>query len=396
MEQQQDISRSLVLDNIGITGMGLTSVCGDQPIALFGAVGTRMGFSQPHPVFEAPALNGEGSEQVMTCTMDGYLQQTPGQHMLACLLPALDNALNDAQLNQADNHAVLLYIVVPADTTERGQDIDLAHWHTILSDHLAALGDIEIRIKPNTSCVTEHLTFAAQGLVERHWDKVIFGAVDSLIDAVTCMELGEQQRIQTIKSSDGVVPGEAAGFIVLEQIKKVRGLDEVPYAWLKGLATEEEPHVHLADQKRLSGISRAINHVLNQVGVSKEKVSSLILALGTEHNGALEWHQAETTLWPYEANEQERMALQLGEVDEIDPPMPSIPEKLDINLSLGDIGAAGLVLGIILAVARFEFEFPKAKRNLVVEGGDSLFRGVVYVKYARVDKTQLQAVGDAA
>ena len=402
MEQQnqtqgQEVNpKAMALNNIAITGIGLNCVTGSEPIALFGAVGTNQGFSQPDPVLEAPSLTGEGVESVLTCPIAEYDEEDPHDRMLTCMIPALFDAIETAKLLENPRKNILFYLVVPSQDTARGDCLVMDEWHSFLHDELEEFGDVEIRVKACTQSVTEHLMFAAEGLQEHHWDTVIFGAVDSLVDELTCMELGKQQRIQTLETSDGVVPGEAAGFIVMEHCESVRNADELPIAWLKGLAVQEEPNHGNPDLQRLSGLSQAMNSVLSACAISKERVGSLVLALGTEQTDMIEWHQTENMLWPHQASEQEITSLRLGEVDMVDPAPPLMPEKLDLNLTLGDIGIASVPVAIILATARFEFSYPISKRAMVLESGETPFRGAIYVKHPTNGKQIEQLMEDAA
>lgn len=377
----QLIPAAMAVDNIAIVGVGLNCVAGNTPIALFGAVGAHLGFTRPDPVLEAPALTGEGVESIMTCAMDELDDEDPNDRMLSCMLPALSDAIESADMYAQVRDNILFYLVVPGAELARGECLVLEDWHTILSDALVEIGNVEIRIKPTSQSVSEHLMFVAEGLKEGLWDSVIFGAVDSLVDELTCMELGKQFRIQTVDTNDGVIPGEAAGFIVLECKDKIRRIADLPFAWLKGISVEEEPNATMADQTRLTGLSQAIKSVLRICDIDKEKIGALTLAMGTEQHAMLEWYQTETSLWPNQASEQERLALQLGEVDSIDPEPPAIPEILNLNLSLGDIGIASIPVAIILACARFEFKYPVCKRHFIVEAGDLPFRGVIYLKH---------------
>lgn len=393
---QTESQKAMALNNIAITGMGLNCVAGSEPIALFGAVGTNLGFSRPDPVLEAPSLTGEGVESILTCAIVDYDEEDPHDRMLTCMIPALFDAIESAKMIENPRKNILLYLALPSQETVRGDCLIMDEWYSFLHNELEEVGDIEIRIKNCTQSVTEHLMFVAEGLQERHWDTVIFGAVDSLVNELTCMELGKQQRIQTAETSDGVIPGEAAGFIVLEHCEAVRHVDDLPLAWLKGLCVQEEPNHGNPDLQRLSGLSQAMNSVLSACAITKERIGSLVLALGTEQTDMIEWHQTENMLWPYQASEQEKMAVRSGEVGMIDPAPPTIPEKLDLNLTLGDIGIASVPVAIILATARFEFSYPISKRALVLESGETPFRGVIYVKHPTNGKQIEQLMEDAA
>lgn len=382
VQQSQPLSvPAIAINNIAIVGMGLNCAAGSEPVALFGAVGAHLGFTRPDPVLEAPSLTGEGVESIMTCAMIELDDEDPNDRMLSCLLPALSNAVESAELYTQVRNNILFYLVVPSPDLARGECLHMEEWYAIISDALEELGDVEIRIKGSSKGVTEHLMFVTEGLQEGLWDSVIFGAVDSLVDELTCMELGKQNRIQTVDTNDGVIPGEAAGFVVLERKDKVRKLAELPFAWLKGISVQEEPYADMADQKRLSGLGQAIKAVLRVCDIGKEKIGVLTLAMGTEQQAMLEWYQTETSLWPHQANEQERLALQLGEVDMIDPQAPAIPEILNLHLSLGDISIASVPVAMILASARFDFNYPVCKRHFIVEAGDAPFRGVIYLKH---------------
>jgi 3-oxoacyl-[acyl-carrier-protein] synthase-1 len=393
---QETSSKAMALNNIAITGMGLNCVTGSEPIALFGAVGTNLGFSQPDLVLEAPSATGDGVESIVTCSIVDYDEEDPNDRMLTCMLPALADAIDTARLFEVPRKNILFYLVVPSQETARGECLLMDEWYSLLHHELEELGDIEIRIKSCTQSVTEHLMFVADGLQQRHWDTVIFGAVDSMVDQLTCMELGKQLRIQTTETADGVIPGEAAGFIVMEHREALRGIDDLPYAWLKGMSVQEEPNHGNPDLQCLTGLSQAMNAVLTACGISKERLGSLILALGTEQTDMIEWHQTENMLWPYQASEQETTALRLGEVDMIDPAPPAMPEKLELNLTLGDIGIASVPVSIILAAARFEFPHPVSKRALILESGETPFRGVIYVKHPTNGQQIEQLVEDAA
>ncbi len=399
MEQAKNTnnpSKALALDNIAITGMGLNCVTGNEPIALFGAVGTHLGYTQPDPVLEAPALDGDGVESVMTCAMIDIDDEGPHDRFMSCMIPAMVDAIDTAKLFEHPRENVLFYLVLPSSDTPRGECLQMDEMHTFLQNELAELGDVELRIKASNECVTEHLLFVSEALQDDQWETVIFGAVDSLLDELTCMQLGKELRIQTTETADGVIPGEAAGFLVLEKLDRIRNVGELPIAWLKGMSVQPEPNSGEGDLKRLNGLSQAVRSVLSTCGIVKEKINSLVLPLGTEQADMIEWHQIETTLWPNKASEAEMTALQLGEVDMIDPLPPAIPEKLNVSLSLGDIGIASLPVGIILAAARFEFNYPICKRILVLESGETLYRGAVYVKHPTNGKQISRRLEDAA
>ncbi|VAW94440.1 hypothetical protein MNBD_GAMMA21-2120 [hydrothermal vent metagenome] len=397
MAQQNDNqSKAIALDNIAITGMGLNCVTGGEPIALFGAVGTHLGYTQPDPVLEAPALDGDGVESVMTCAMIDIDDEDPHDRFMSCLIPALIDAIDTAKLFERPRKNALFYLVLPSSDTPRGDCLQMDEFHTFLQNELAELGDVELRIKTSNECVTEHLMFVSEALQDEQWDAVIFGAVDSLVDELTCMQLGKDFRIQTTETADGVIPGEAAGFLVLEKLDKIRNIDELPIAWLKGMSVQPEPNASQGDLKRLNGLSQAVRSVLATCGIIQEKINTLVLPLGTEQTDMIEWHQTETALWPHKASEAEMAALQLGEVDMIDPLPPTIPEKLSMSLSLGDVGVASLPVGIILAAARFEFNYPISKRIFILESGETPFRGAVYVKHPTNGKQINRLMEDAA
>jgi len=376
-------------NGIAIVGVGLNCVSGTHPIDLFGAVGTHLGYTQPNFSLATLSRSKDVVEHIMTCAIANIDDENIHYRFMSCMLPALIDAIGSAKLLTRPHGNILFYLVMPPSGSLRGNGLLVNEFRLSLQNELSELGEVEIRIKTGKQSVTEHLMYVSEGLQDGHWDTVIFGAVDSLVHESTCHQLAKESRIQTTYTTEGVIPGEGAGFIILEQLDRQVDDTEFVIGWLKCFSVQQEPNYGQGDIKRMSGLGQAINSILNICDISKDTIDSLILPLGTEHSDLIEWHQTETILWPYINKDG---AQQRGnEADKF----PDTPEILNMSLSLGDIGVASLPVAIILALARFEFTHPVSRRILALESGDIPYRGAVYLE-GPDDIYNNQELGDVA
>jgi 3-oxoacyl-[acyl-carrier-protein] synthase-1 len=81
---------------------------------------------------------------------------------------------------------------------------------------------------------------ASQRLQRGEAPFVLVGGVDSLVDLYVLGTLDQEGRVRNEINSDGLVPGEGAGFLLLCTAETVQQRALQPLAWLQGAATGQE------------------------------------------------------------------------------------------------------------------------------------------------------------
>ena len=205
------------------------------------------------------------------------------------------------------------------------------------------------------------LRLSIDELNEGKWDAVIFGGADSLITMETCNKLNEQNRLSTVGRSEGLVPGEAAAFVVLQTRDLALRSSSTIKAYLKGLGVAAEPNARAADTQATAGLASAINQALAQAGIVASDIHGIIHNLGAETVHSFEWYQTTQALWPRRVSEQQRMAVQNGEIKQADLPDDPLPETILPYLTMGEVGAAVLPIQLATALSWIEYDVSQSR-----------------------------------
>lgn len=363
--------------DISITGIGLNCVTGDQPFALFGAVGTQLTLATPDPVQEAPSLTGDGFEAIVTSPAMDNDEFDPEMRMHALWQPVLAETLESAGIHKGLQRKLRIHLIVPSKESDRGSSIDANAWENEIFINEDLPENSLVSVIYLESCLTKEFINACQSLQSEECDMLVFGVVDSLLDDLTCRQLALSRRLKTVASADGVVPAEAAAFLVLQRTASVDDNTTV-HGFISAIATASEPNAGEPDQKPMTGLANAIS---NTTRIANLDIGDLVMirGLANEQAGLLEWHQTHNRLWPDCLPEDKRLAMQNGELDAPKIESRTKREILDVSKTVGDTGSAAPVLGIVLACGRFEFGFPSVTQCVVCETGDFPYRGAVAV-----------------
>jgi hypothetical protein len=115
-----------------------------------------------------------------------------------------------------------------------------------------------------------------------------------------------------------------------------------------------------------------------------QQATTLIQAHNLGSSGEREWHQVTQRLWPIRLDEQQRVAMTLGEIDAPEPAPSAEPKRLNLNQVTGETGAATLPLQLALACEHFRYAaetarygFPAPSLALVCEMSDYPRRGAL-------------------
>lgn len=369
---------------LAITAYGLETVAGNQDFALFGAIAARLCSASEDSKHPVPSPSGEGFDSALTAPIPALTDLEPDDRMLICLTSAIGNAaqhLLDTNLEQK-RHLVL--IVLPADETKRSQFIDTKLWQESIKNELDSFSDLHFAFLKSDANVVKHIQSVCAKLSDNKLESILFAGSDSLLDQLTLDDLIENRRLCSAALSDGVVPGEAAACVIIQSVDVSSKHNR---AIIKGLSHADEPNSGKADQKLLVGLGKAIKGAATMAGQHTDTIDCVVRHGVTERRTALEWLQTTNAIWPNKLPEQLRVAYQVGELDEPPKLKPrKMPEELDVSLSIGEVGAASIPLGLVLACARFDFNFPSVKNCLVFEANDYPFRGVIMLENPQAEQ----------
>jgi 3-oxoacyl-[acyl-carrier-protein] synthase-1 len=353
-----------------VTGIGLVSIVGDQPFALLGAIGTMLSGAKPDPVLSLPVPGQDMEQSAMTAALaelEGIGH--PAERMEVLATEALLKAFQSAAGN-AFGAKTLVLTLLPAQSSPRGAVINRDSFMAGLKSQLPELVQAQFRFAETSSGPVAQLIEVCRELAENTWETVVFGGVDSLVDPVTCTELALAGRLMTAGGFEGLVPGEGAAYLVLQAAKMPSGKSQpMTLAQIQAAAQAPEPHADMADSKPMTGLAAAIQQTLAQAGLQPENLGGVVLPLGAETCGTLEWHQAHQKVWPARKNENSAAETQTETREELLP-----------HLTLGELGAATLPFALALACARFEFEHPPLETILACEAGDDKHRGAILLQ----------------
>lgn len=185
----------------------------------------------------------------------------------------------------------------------------------------------------------------------------VVGGADSLVRAPVLQRLQEQGLVQSPGNPQGVVPGEAAGFLFIEKGESAMKREVEPVAVILAAACGEEPTVGTEDPNQAVGLTKVIHEALKSSGGLT--VSPLVVCdLNGDRYRAMEWAFASMRT--------------MGQL------------HCDIELwhpadCIGDSGAASGMLNIIWATEAFRKHYVKTNRGLIWGGSENSRRAAVVV-----------------
>ena len=205
------------------------------------------------------------------------------------------------------------------------------------------------------------LLMAREELASRQVDRVIVGGVDSLVEPETLAGLLAARRLKTEDHVDGVIPGEAAAFLMIERIEDARARKAAPLALIEGIGIGQEPHAVGSEQpSQAAGLAEAIEAAFADVPGRGADTALVVCDLNGESYRAREFgtvvprslaHLNGWTLW----------------------------HPAD---SIGDTGAAAAAVATCVAARAIERGHLGARRALVFAGSVSGLRVALTVSAA--------------
>ncbi|MHB1400710.1 MAG: beta-ketoacyl synthase N-terminal-like domain-containing protein, partial [Trichloromonadaceae bacterium] len=297
----QPESDSISFPQTHIRALGLACAAGDQPYALLGAVGTSLSAATQHPVLTIADAAGEETPALFA-PVPGLDPLAGREERIAALATAALGSALERWAKVSDLNKVLVLTWLPLLEKEEVREIEAQ-----LREELPALEPATLRFAQGEEGALAALTTVCRDLAAGTWDAVIFGGADSLVTSDSCRQLLQQGRLLASTSVDGICPGEAAAYLVLQADQP--GADATTsHATIAAVAQAAEPYCGQADDKKMTGLAQAMEAVARQGEIRLDEVKELILTLSTESASALEWHQTLMRLWPpgTPANEENR------------------------------------------------------------------------------------------
>jgi len=375
-------------NNIVITEIGLCCAAGNQPFALYGALGgnivncRELGIevASPDPADEAVSPLCVMTEMVKS--------ENPAERMMELAGTALGQIIEKID-HEIDHAKVLCCILLPAIDEARGAAINelyaenyLREW--IYNRHLSvgklntSFGAMEYRFIRVDEGAAKTLSSCCQELTDGKWQAVIFGGADSLVNEATCAELAGENRLLTKDIPNGQLPGEGAAFFLLETKESGDKIDNIE---ISGITFKPEPNSRCAEHKKLLGLADSISEIISINSMSPAAIDTILLPFGQEICEQLEWHQAQQKIWPTVLDEKQRLAMQVGEIEAPQPEPGTIisPEILRMTSVTGNVGAATLPIALALSCGRFEFSYPGINNLIICDASSHVVRGAVHL-----------------
>lgn len=372
----------LSANSVVITGMGVQSSLGGMATACAAA---RAGVSRTRELEDFPVLAEDGTE----VRVSGHIVRTAtGFHGSARLLSLGWSALEDLLRTQPElrtlphAHTGLLLCLPdptsrrprqPADETQAQASQSppaprppaLSPGGRELCSHLTRLAGLPIPEHHWGDACQGHagpalmLHQALLALRTRQWSRCLLGALDSLVDEQALEWLHETGRLKAPDTPDGIVPGEAGVFIMLERF------DEARRRGANILAVATEVAVTHEAQHFLTGHpSSALAQVaaLSQILSPQHAPAPREVLLINDHNG-------ET----YRANEWGSLLIRLA----AQFPSVRVNAAWFPAMCFGDTGAASMALGICMATRSFHRGYHRAPTALLLSSSDAGPRGAL-------------------
>jgi len=184
---------------------------------------------------------------------------------------------------------------------------------------------------------------AARALREERIDAAVVGGVDSWVRGPVVQRLEASGLVRSADNPQGLIPGEAAGFVVLERAADADRRGARILARLLGTGSAEEPTTGTDDPNQAVGLTRALREAHDASGGLQEP-PLVVCDLNGDRYRATEWAMA--------------MLRTIG----------GLHGDLDVwhpADCVGDTGAASGALNTIWALVAFQKRYAPSDRALV-------------------------------
>jgi 3-oxoacyl-[acyl-carrier-protein] synthase-1 len=258
-----------------IVRVGARTPLGLNSQASAAAVRAAIGAIRQHPYFVDKT--GEPMMVTMDSALSPDLEGVDRFYELA--LPAMNEALAPAVELKGIRLPIPTFIGLPEKRPGRPNDLEAE-----LSRRLESKFPVQIRMIPNghTSGLMA-LEEARRAIQDGEAEFCLAGGVDSYLEPETLEWLDAEKQLLSAENRSGLVPGEAASFILVTSTSIARRFHLSISAWIIGTATVLEEHKIKTDSVCIgAGLSDAIFRATQSLELPAEKVSAMICDLNGE------------------------------------------------------------------------------------------------------------------
>ena len=343
-------------DPLVVTGAGLVSPVGRDCDSCAAAI--RAGISR---FFEIPKFAGADGARATGALAYGLTDARSGSdRLLAMAIPAAQEALfrAEAYCRALDPARGRLLLSLGAEERPRYEDFDRGDLATLLEQaQLGALADAVELLRDGHAGGLLALRRAAALLYGGEATHCVIGAADSLVEVPALSWLDEKGRLKSETRPHGLIPGEAAAFLVVERRSAAAARDATPFAEITALVIGREKANVLGDEPlRGLGLAEAIAPV---VKAARGDIAGILCDLNGEYYRMKEW------------------GLAMGRAFE---GAGALPPLWHPAVSIGDVGAASAAAYVAIVTTAFARGYFAGSQLLVWSASDSGTRASALVR----------------
>lgn len=279
-----------------ITGVGMRCAVGQ--CAAQSAAAVRAGISGFSEWKRFPVSFGPEGTGVVAAVVRPDLGDEPWVRKAGSLVlqPMLE-ALWEARVYLDAPHGRLgVYLGVPPpgrDGLEEGEDAEYARGSTP-PDWLPAGLDRWVVRREGTPAALLALSDAMADLQSGAVEVAVVGGVDSLVHGELMGALLDEGRLKTPESPAGLIPGEAAAFLVLERPASARSRAVPALGWIDGVVTSGNPCEFEPERPSVGKeTSDLLRRALGTASCGAGRVARVIADLNGERWRFLDWAMAD-------------------------------------------------------------------------------------------------------
>lgn len=278
---------------------------------------------------------------------------TPGAaRLLELAAPAAAEAWRQARVDDQAARPVGLYLGL--DETDDARDLADA-----LSSALRITFTLQRADKLGRAAGLAALHRAMRHLAEGRIEVALVGGVDSLVRPEAIDRLVAAGLLKSESHPQGVAPGEAAAFLVLEASPRARAL-----GWVTGTGVAEEPTAGTEDANEGVGLTRALRAARAAAGANEPShFPRLVCDLNGDRYRAMEWAYALVRALP-----------DLKQDKRSDPWGPEETERWHPAEFIGDSGAASGIVNTAWAVTAMRAGYAHTRDALIWGASEGALR----------------------